>query len=205
MTTKIISKVLLLSFLTTLLCCKTTQKGISQDVFPCIYLPPFPEEKNYIFENWYKVDSSVCEDDNIYIICKSNRYLSRSGYFKNGKLDGKWTAETLFTPIHAGTDKTIRYILREEYFKNGLRDSIYKIYNKEGKVVYSTYFKNGNGIEKDFHNNGKLHYEIATKDGYFTDTLKLYNDEGKLKEKFLYKKDSLVYHEIFISDDNPEY
>jgi hypothetical protein len=33
--------------------------------------------------------------------------------------------------------------------------------------------------------------------------LKLYNDQGKLKEKRLYIKDSLVYHENFIFDENP--
>jgi antitoxin component YwqK of YwqJK toxin-antitoxin module len=170
---------------------------------PCMGIDFSPGEKKYIFENWFKVDSSVCEAISVRIYCKD--YIYRDGYFKNSKQDGKWTAETFFIPPKAGSDKAIDYICREEYFKNGLRDSIYKIYNKEGKVVYSTYFKNGNGVEKDFHNNGILHYEIATKDGYFTDTLKLYNDECKLKEKLLYKKDSLVYHKIFISDDNPEY
>ena len=46
------------------------------------------------------------------------------------------------------------------------------------------------------HENGKLYYEIATKDGYFVDTLKLYNDKGALIEKLLYKKDSLVYRKV---------
>lgn len=75
-----------------------------------------------------------------------------------------------------------------------MRDSIYKIYNKEGKIVYSTTFKNGNGLEKDFYDNGQLYYEIKTQNGYFTDTLKLYTPQGKLMEKLLYKKDSLIYH-----------
>ena len=53
----------------------------------------------------------------------------------------------------------------------------------------------GTGIWKEFHNNGTLYFEMHTKDGYFTDTLKLYNDKGKIIGKRLYVRDSLVYYE----------
>ncbi|MBF7092876.1 hypothetical protein IUY40_15175 [Flavobacterium sp. ALJ2] len=115
----------------------------------------------------------------------------RKGYVQNGKQVGLWQSFRYEQNDTLGQLK--QNIFREEYFKNGLRDSIYKIYNKEGRIIYSTYFKNGNGIEKDFHENGKLYYEIEIKDGYFTDTLRIYNDKGNLIEKLLYKKDSLIY------------
>ncbi len=118
----------------------------------------------------------------------------REGYVQNGKQEGLWKSKRNY---FLKDKENKEYIFREEYFKNGLRDSIYKIYDKEGKIIYSTYFKNGTGKEKDFHENGKLYYEIETKDGYFVDTLKLYNDKGVLIEKLLYKKDSLVYHKVF--------
>ncbi|OOV16915.1 toxin-antitoxin system YwqK family antitoxin [Flavobacterium sp. LM4] len=118
----------------------------------------------------------------------------REGYVHNGKQEGLWKSKRNY---FLKDKENKEYIFREEYFKNGLRDSIYKIYDKEGKIIYSTYFKNGTGKEKDFHENGKLYYEIETKDGYFVDTLKLYNDKGVLIEKLLYKKDSLVYRKVF--------
>jgi hypothetical protein len=88
-------------------------------------------------------------------------------------------------------------IWREEYFKRGLRDSIFRQYGHDGKIIYETTFKRGTGLWKEFHSNGKLYFEIYTKDGYFTDTLKLYNSKGRLQEKLLYKKDSLVYSQKF--------
>lgn len=181
-------------------CCKVKNMEAHDEPTPCTIIEFYPEERRYIFENWYKVDSLACEEFNIDIFCEN--YIYRNAKFKNGKQNGKWAAETFFIPPHAGTNKAIKYICREEYFKNGLRDSIYKIYNKDGKIIYSTYFKNGNGIEKDFHENGKLYYEIETKEGYFIDTLKLYNDKGILSEKLLYKKDSLIFREKMIFDEN---
>nr|WP_315240553.1 hypothetical protein [uncultured Flavobacterium sp.] len=120
----------------------------------------------------------------------------REGYCKSGMQEGKWITKRYYNYDSLGYLKTKAHLIREEYFKNGLRDSIYKIYNKNGKIIYSTNFKNGTGLEKDFHENGKPYYEIETKDGYFVDTLKLYNDKGALMEKLLYKKDSLVYRKV---------
>ncbi|MEO8255226.1 MAG: hypothetical protein ABI554_12670, partial [Flavobacterium sp.] len=64
------------------------------------------------------------------------------------------------------------------------------------------YFIKGTGLWKEFHENGTIYFEIQTKDGYFTDTLKLYNDKGKLIEKRFYLKDSLVYAKNLIIDEN---
>lgn len=94
--------------------------------------------------------------------------------------------------------KTESYKLRrEEYFKMGLRDSIYRIYNTKGDTIYSTYFNMGTGIEKDYHENGQLYYEIELKDGYFTDTLRIYDKQGRIAEKLYFEKDSLVYYKSF--------
>ena len=122
-----------------------------------------------------------------------NIFGYRKGYIKNGKQEGKWETYKYHDYDSLGYSRSKRYLGREEYFRNGLRDSIYKIYDKDGKIIYSTYFKKGNGIEKDFYDNGQLYYEIKTKDGYFTDTLKLYKESGQLMQKLFYKKDSLVF------------
>ncbi|MCC9016463.1 toxin-antitoxin system YwqK family antitoxin [Flavobacterium lipolyticum] len=85
-------------------------------------------------------------------------------------------------------------IYKEEYFKHGLRDSIFRQFDNDGKVIYETTFKMGTGLWKEFHDNRKVYFEAYTKDGYFTDTLRLYNKEGKNFEKRLYQKDVLVYY-----------
>jgi len=131
-------------------------------------------------------------------ISELDKYIGeRTGQLVDGKQSGQWISRRDFNYDSLSYSKKRKYIYREEYFKKGLRDSIYKIYNKEGKIIYSTYFKNGNGLEKDFHENGKLYYEMQIKDGYFTDTLRIYNDNGNLAEKLLYIKDSLVYQKKF--------
>lgn len=84
-------------------------------------------------------------------------------------------------------------IWREEYFKNGFRDSIYRRFDRNGKIIYETTFKKGTGLWKEFHSNGQLYFEMYTKDGYFTDTLRIHDDSGKIIGKRLYVKDSLVY------------
>lgn len=160
---------------------------------PCLILERSTEE-DYVFYNWYKTDSYVCEVNSFRI---KDLQGYRKGYFNNGKQNGKWISYKYYYYDSLGYSRSKNYLVREEYFKKGLRDSIYKIYNKKGKIIYSTYFKNGNGIEKDFHDNGQLYYEIKTRDGYFTDTLRLYNDKGRLQEKLFYKKDSLVYKQKF--------
>nr|WP_315248734.1 hypothetical protein [uncultured Flavobacterium sp.] len=130
-------------------------------------------------------------------LSESDKYAgTRRGVLIDGKQSGQWISKRSFDFDSLGFVKNREYVYREEYFKNGLRDSIYKIYNKNGKIIYSTNFKNGTGLEKDFHENGKPYYEIETKDGYFVDTLKLYNAKGTLIEKLLYKKDSLVYRKV---------
>jgi hypothetical protein len=107
---------------------------------------------------------------------------------KEGKfLTGQATSDSLGN-IHAKDT-----IYKEEYFKNGLRDSVYKRF-ENWELIYETTFKNGTGLWKEFHRNKQLYFEIYTKDGYFTDTLKLYNKEGVLYEKRFYNKSTLVYY-----------
>ncbi len=165
-------------------------KTVSLEPNPCSTLM-FSDEPEYVFYNWYKTDLNVCKVNKFKI---NNLQGYRKGSFVNGRQSGKWITERYYYYDSLSDIKTKYYLGREEYFKDGLRDSIYKIYNKDGKVIYSTYFKDGNGIEKDFHENGTLYYEIETKRGYFTDTLRLYNKEGKNFEKRLYQKDVLVYY-----------
>jgi len=109
--------------------------------------------------------------------------------FKEGKwLSGDADFDTLGNVYAKGK------IYKEEYFKHGLRDSIFRQFDNDGKVIYETTFKMGTGLWKEFYGNGKIYFEANTKDGYFTDTLHLYNREGKIFEKRLYQKDVLAYY-----------
>ncbi|MFC5978023.1 toxin-antitoxin system YwqK family antitoxin [Flavobacterium salmonis] len=126
-------------------------------------------------------------------------YCDRFGTISNeGYKDGFFV-----TGIHHyDTIKNIKVfdrIFKEEYFKHGLRDSIFKQYDINGKIIYETMFKMGTGLWKEFHANGKTYFEAYTQDGYFTDTLKLYNREGVNFEKRFYQKDTLVY---YVGNDN---
>lgn len=209
--------------LVTIMSCKTSKKSLVADGFSTYFeIAPTTEGvfinsknvTNNVFYNWYKVDKDAGRvnwfllRDNFEItetdsdIKRDNSAIDydfgyRRGKFKEGKQHGLWECERRYFLDSLGYNVYKKYRFREEYFKNGLRDSIYKIYDKKGNVIYSTYFKNGNGIEKDFHENGKLYYEIETKDGYFTDTLKLYNKRGRLAGLRFYKKDSLVFESNF--------
>jgi hypothetical protein len=123
----------------------------------------------------------------------------RHGDITDGLKQGRW----IWGEFESDTTRhQIRntYIKREEYFKDGLRDSIFTVYNESEEIIYTTVFHMGTGLLKDFYDNGELYFEINTMDGYFTDTLRLYTEQGALKEKLLFIKDSLVYHQIFVKD-----
>jgi antitoxin component YwqK of YwqJK toxin-antitoxin module len=118
------------------------------------------------------------------------------GKIIDGYKEGKWiSGDAGFNENGNVIQKTNSW--REEYFKKGLRDSIFRQFNKNNKIIYETNFKKGTGIWKEFHGNGETYFEAYTKEGYFIDTLKLYSDKGKLIEKRLYIKDSLVYLKKF--------
>ncbi len=118
----------------------------------------------------------------------------RLGRIRSGYKEGKWlSGDVSFDSLHNVIKNT--GIWREEYFKNGLRDSIFRQLDGNGKIIYETTFKKGNGLWKEFHGNGALYFEMYTKNGYFADTLRLYDDEGRIVGKRLYLKDSLVYDE----------
>jgi antitoxin component YwqK of YwqJK toxin-antitoxin module len=119
----------------------------------------------------------------------------RIGKIRNGYKEGKWLAGNVDFDENGNVES--EGVSKEEYFKNGLRDSIFRHFDSEGKIIYETTFKMGTGLWKEFHSNGKLYFEAYTKDGYLTDTLKLYDFRGRLQDKLLYKKDSLVYSQNF--------
>jgi antitoxin component YwqK of YwqJK toxin-antitoxin module len=116
----------------------------------------------------------------------------RYGRIVEGYKEGKWlSGDADFDK--SGNVYIKKGIWREEYFKKGLRDSIFRQFDKKGKIIYETTFKMGTGLWKEFHSNGTLYFEANTKDGYFTDTLKLYDDNKKIIGIRLYDKDKLVY------------
>jgi antitoxin component YwqK of YwqJK toxin-antitoxin module len=124
----------------------------------------------------------------------------REGKILNGYKEGVWKSAT-YKYDTVNKTKSINILFTEEYFKHGLRDSIFRQFSNDSKLIYETTFKMGTGLLKEFHSNGKIYFEIQTKEGYFTDTLKLYNENGKLKEKLLYLKDSLIFKDILIYDN----
>ena len=118
----------------------------------------------------------------------------RTGKIIDGYKEGKWLSGNADFDEN-GNVYAKGGIWREEYFKNGLRDSIFRQFDGNGKIIYEITFKKGTGLWKEFHSNGELYFEIYTKDGYFTDTLRLHDDKRKIIGKRLYRKDSLVYEE----------
>lgn len=144
----------------------------------------FPSEDLFKYENRGNIDYME----------RVNNGMIREGIIEDGYKQGLWKTEAWV--IQEQTNQlSKKYTHREEYFQNGLQDSTYTIYTPHGEILYRTTFNMGTGMEKDFHENEKLYYQIEKKDGYFTDTLKLYNENGKLMEKLFYQKDSLIYHE----------
>lgn len=146
---------------------------------------------NYVYEDFPNEDKKY---GNIYNEDAFAEGGQRFGKIINSYKEGKWLSGD------ADFDKNGNVyakgeIWREEYFQNGLRDSIYRRFDNNGKIIYQTTFKKGTGLWKEFHSNGELYFEIYTKDGYFTDTLRLHDDKGRIVGKRLYKKDSLVYEE----------
>jgi len=139
------------------------------------YLQHF--NKKYVVYGWYPDE-------------KPMPWGYRIGKYKHGKQKGKW-----FTYTYWSNERVLNkpQIHRIEKFKNGLQHGPYTIYNSKGRIIYYTKFKNGTGVEKDYHPNGVLYYKIEKEKGYFTDTLKLYDDSGRLTEFFRYEKDSLVF------------
>jgi antitoxin component YwqK of YwqJK toxin-antitoxin module len=175
---------LFLSILLIALSCKSPIKKIL--TFSSITYNDSPN--NFRYEDFPNEDS---ESGEFY----SEQFVEgglRMGKIDNGFKEGKWlSGDVDFDSL--GNVYAKGKIWREEYFKRGLRDSIYRIFNNNtDSIIYETIFRNGSGLLKDFHSNGQLYYEIETKDGYFTDTLRLYYKYGIIIEKLFYDKDSLI-------------
>ncbi|MFB9078767.1 toxin-antitoxin system YwqK family antitoxin [Flavobacterium procerum] len=139
---------------------------------------------NYVYLDFPNEDSA--KNDDTYLLQES--FFDgepRIGKIIDGFKEGKWLSDNVCEKGQIG---------KEEYFKHGLRDSIFKQFDRNGKIIYETTFKNGTGLWKEFHSNGKLYFEIYSEEGFFTDTLRLYNKEGKIFEKRLYQNDTLVYY-----------
>ncbi|MCS4305093.1 antitoxin component YwqK of YwqJK toxin-antitoxin module [Chryseobacterium sp. BIGb0232] len=139
-------------------------------------------------------EKKIKEDKDVNVEDKFAEGGERFGRIIKGKKEGKWLSGDADFDQN-GNVYAKGKIWREENFKDGLRDGVYKRFDNNGKVIYETTFKKGTGLWKEFHSNGKLYFEMYTKEGYFTDTLRLHDDNGKIVGKRLYKKDSLVYSE----------
>ncbi|MBF7092878.1 hypothetical protein IUY40_15185 [Flavobacterium sp. ALJ2] len=141
---------------------------------------------NYLFKDFpnREKDFSGC-----YIRTEFVDGCVRNGSISNGYKEGRFVTEACCCD-NLGN---LKRLSKEEYFKHGLRDSVFRQFDKDDKVIYETTFKMGTGLWKEFHSNGETYFEAYTKDGYFTDTLRLHNKEGKVFEKRLYQKEILAY------------
>lgn len=139
-------------------------------------------------------EKTIDEYSDVYIEDAFSEGGERYGRIIDGYKEGKWLSGDADFDEN-GNVYAKGGIWREEYFKNGLRDSIFRQFDGDGKIIYETTFKKGTGLWKEFQSNGELYFEMYTKDGYFTDTLRLHDDKGKIIGRRLYKKDSLVYEE----------
>ncbi|WP_438712677.1 toxin-antitoxin system YwqK family antitoxin [Aquimarina muelleri] len=111
------------------------------------------------------------------------------GWFSHGLKNGEWIfEEPSFAKI-------------EEHYKNGVRDGLYIVYGKNGRVLYQTSFKNGTGIEKIYRKNGNLYRIKYYKNGSLDDSklLTLYYDNGNIAEEFDFQKNT---RKSFYKDGN---
>lgn len=170
--------------------------------YACLKHPRLEEPNILMFDGYYNNSSSNFkyvdfpnEDEHKGNVLCEDEFIEggqRFGKVINGYKEGKWLGGDADFD-ESGNVYAKGKIWREEYFKNGLRDSIYRRFDGNGNIIYETTFKKGTGLWKEFHSNGILYFEIYTNEGYFTDTLKLHDDKGKIIGERLYTRDSLVY------------
>ncbi|MBZ4043817.1 toxin-antitoxin system YwqK family antitoxin [Flavobacterium hibisci] len=182
-------------------------KWLCSKKYACLKHPRLEEPINIDFVGFYdnSTNDKVYEDfpyEDTTFTNVEYRNSIREGKILNGFKEGLWLSAIVKYDTITKT-KEVERLFTKEYFKHGLRDSVFKQFDKDGKTIYETSFKMGTGLWKEFHENGTIYFEAYTKDGYFTDTLKLYNREGVLMEKRLYKKDSLIFKKNMIIDDFP--
>ncbi|HEX8576607.1 MAG TPA: hypothetical protein VF677_09980 [Flavobacterium sp.] len=201
--------IFIISFLIMIVSCNSVNnpnhsKWLCNKKIACKKHPILEEPKRIEFTRLYnnskanfKYTDFPSEDERLGFVLSEDAFEEggeRFGRIINGKKEGKW----LSGDADFDKDGNIYVkgrIWREEYFKNGLRDSMYRRFDNNGKIIYETTFKKGTGLWKEFHSNGSLYFEMYTKDGYFTDTLRLHDDKGRIVGKKLYINDSLIYSE----------
>ena len=99
-----------------------------------------------------------------------------TGYFEGGYKNGLWKATY---------DKNL---IKTENFKCGLTIGLYKVYNKNGNILYNTTFgPEGNGTYKDFYfKTGFLKQEGRYKNGKREGEWRRYDEDGKLTSVQVY-------------------
>jgi hypothetical protein len=149
-------------------------------------------EDNYLYEDFPNEDLDNSGSTLLEEFIGGYFYPREGNVSYDGFKEGKFVTEIYDYDTITNQKMSIR-LRKIEYFKKGLRDSIFRQFDGNGKIIYETTFNNGTGLWKEFHYNGKQYFEAYTENGYFTDTLKLYNNKEILFEKRLYQKDTLIY------------
>ncbi len=132
-----------------------------------------------IKNNIFKKGEKKLQGKHLLLDDKEDLYNYQIYNFKDGYLDG---VSLYFT------DNILR---KKEEYKKGELSGIYEVFDVNGKIIYSTNFKNGTGYIKEYNEFGEL-----IEEGKFTDGLQ----EGKwitYYEDSNLQKDSIVKIEFF--------
>lgn len=112
-----------------------------------------------------------------------SEYISESGKYKKGKLDGK---------IKCYNSKNI--MIAEINYKNGLRNGKVKTYYTNGNLSGECEYRNEklNGTLIEYNEVGKKIKEIEYLDGEYNGIYKIWNNNGKIQKDLIYKNGKIV-------------
>jgi hypothetical protein len=92
----------------------------------------------------------------------------------------------------------------EEPFKNGLLHGVCRHWNEAGRLLGKYKMVHGTGIQREWHDNGKLQLEISTVRGEFSGRNRLWLRDGTLLSERYYLRGQVVgadaYHEATTKD-----
>jgi antitoxin component YwqK of YwqJK toxin-antitoxin module len=100
---------------------------------------------NHLYEDFpnEKSSSDMCYEE----FSEGGLRVGKCGI--DGYKEGKWLSGNVGFDS-SGNVYAKGKIWREEYFKRGLRDSIFRQYGHDGKIIYETTFKMGRAYGKSF-------------------------------------------------------
>lgn len=151
----------------------------------------FFEKFNPNFDTFTRIDGSIYTGK-IEVI----RSSTNLPWFKMDIKDGKKHGKAIFY-FKDGKVKS------ETNYDKGRITGRYVFYNGNGKVLYETVFKNGNGLMKDYTEDGILTLEIEYSNGVKHGKMTTYNLDGTVKNIVNYTDGREVIEEELTTADIP--